>query len=64
MTAYMCRSEKIDGTGNMLGRYGWWGFWGELDFKNVEAVKEIDEERLAYQEAYDLGFRAVSEVWE
>ena len=48
----------------MLGRYGWWGFWGELDFKNVEAVKEIDEERLAYQEAYDLGFRAVSEVWE
>ena len=38
-------------------------YWGELIFKNVEVMKEIDEEPLAYQEAYDLGFRAVSESW-
>ena len=38
--------------------------WGELLFEDVDAKGEIEEETLALQEAYDLGFRAVAEAWE
>jgi multimeric flavodoxin WrbA len=40
------------------------GYWGELLFGGVDAKAEIEEEPLALQEAYDLGFRAVAETWE
>lgn len=39
-------------------------YWGELLFGGVDAKEEIEEEPLALQEAYDLGFRAVAETWE
>lgn len=39
-------------------------YWGELLFAGVDAKEEIEEEPLALQEAYDLGFRAVAEDWE
>ena len=39
-------------------------YWGELVFGAVDAKEDIEEEPLAYQEAYDLGFRVVAEKWE
>jgi multimeric flavodoxin WrbA len=39
-------------------------YWGELLFGDVDAKGEIEDETLALQEAYDLGFRAVAEDWE
>jgi multimeric flavodoxin WrbA len=39
-------------------------YWGDLLFSGVDAKEEIEEELLALQEAYDLGFRAVAEAWE
>jgi len=39
-------------------------YWGELLFGGVDAQEEIEGEPLAFQEAYDLGFRAVAETWE
>lgn len=38
-------------------------YWGELLLGGIDAKGEIDEEQMALQEAYDLGFRAVSESW-
>jgi multimeric flavodoxin WrbA len=38
-------------------------YWDAILVSNVDAKGEIDEEPLAYQEAYDLGFRAVAEAW-
>jgi multimeric flavodoxin WrbA len=38
-------------------------YWGELLFDQVDEKEEIDEEPLALQQAYDLGFRAVTEAW-
>ena len=38
-------------------------YWGELLFAGVDSG-EIEEEPLAFQQAYDLGFRAVTETWE
>ena len=37
-------------------------YWAELLFGQVDARGEIREEPLALQEAYDLGFRAVTEA--
>ena len=39
-------------------------YWGELLFAGVDAQEEIGGDPLAFQEAYDLGFRAVAEAWE
>jgi multimeric flavodoxin WrbA len=38
-------------------------YWGELLFGDVDAQDEIADEKMALQEAYDLGFRAVAEAW-
>jgi multimeric flavodoxin WrbA len=38
-------------------------YWGELLFAGVDA-RHLEEEPLAFQQAYDLGFRAVAEAWE
>ena len=37
-------------------------YWGDLLFGGVDA-SEIGEEPLAFQQAYDLGFRAVTDAW-
>ena len=37
-------------------------YWGELLFAGVDAT-EIEKEPLAFQQAYDLGFRAVTNAW-
>lgn len=37
-------------------------YWGELLFAGVDSG-EIEEEPLAFQQAYELGFRAVTETW-
>jgi multimeric flavodoxin WrbA len=37
-------------------------YWGELLFGGVDA-RALEEEPLAFQQAYDLGFRAVTEAW-
>jgi multimeric flavodoxin WrbA len=39
-------------------------YWGELLYPGVDAKNEIEEQPLALQEAYDLGFRVVSEPWD
>jgi multimeric flavodoxin WrbA len=39
-------------------------YWGELLFGGTDALRDADEQPLAFQEAYDLGFRAVTETWE
>jgi putative NADPH-quinone reductase len=38
-------------------------YWAELLFGQVDSDGEIHDEFLALQEAYDLGFRAVTEAW-
>lgn len=37
-------------------------YWGELLFAGMDA-RHLEEEPLAFQQAYDLGFRAVTEAW-
>lgn len=37
-------------------------YWGELLLGGVDAQGDVDQEPLAFQEAYDLGFRAVAET--
>ena len=37
-------------------------YWGELLLAGVD-TGQVDEEPLAFQQAYDLGFRAVAETW-
>jgi multimeric flavodoxin WrbA len=39
-------------------------YWGEILLSRVDARGDVEKEALALQEAYDLGFRSVSEVWE
>ena len=39
-------------------------YWGELLLGGIDAPGDADELPLAFQEAYDLGFRAVAETWE
>jgi multimeric flavodoxin WrbA len=39
-------------------------YWGELLYHGVDAKNKIEEHPLALQEAYDMGFRAVSEPWD
>jgi multimeric flavodoxin WrbA len=39
-------------------------YWGELLFGGMDARVDLNQEPLALQEAYDLGFRAVTEGWE
>jgi arsenate reductase len=39
-------------------------YWGELLFGGMDVVGDANRQPRALQEAYDLGFRAVSEDWE
>lgn len=39
-------------------------YWGELLLGGTDALRDADEPPLAFQEAYDLGFRAAAESWE
>jgi multimeric flavodoxin WrbA len=39
-------------------------YWGELLLGGIDAPGEANAKHLAFQEAYDLGFRAVAEAWE